>query len=269
MSTLEGYKLIFHVDGIGLISHRSRTILSGFAWARKKYPGKQAILKNCDRIKTGQHKKASKMYINEFRDEIIKLDNSIEAKFYIPLFKHNEDGFKITFFDKTREAINWIDHQRGIATHFEKKHNTMKKLTTLESLLKVFRIPRTQDDPEIEKLDSIITEWDGEGLQHLVDSIFDGFEVDLVNRKKMNAKIMDWFDQDTYDYLRLKVGQGYINEFGDKLTREKGYAVNIRAELMDVLAPGASTMCRFERLRDAKAWIDGQRKWICTWKLKE
>lgn len=144
----------------------------------------------------------------------------------------------------------------------------MAKLTTLERILKVLGISRTEYNPEIEKLDQIIAEWDGQYLQHLIDAIFDGFEIDLSNRKKLNASIMHWIDQDMYDYLRMKVGQSYINEFGDTLTKEKGFSVNIRAEIHDSDAPGSVVVCRFERLRDARAWIDAQRGMETDWKLE-
>jgi len=150
----------------------------------------------------------------------------------------------------------------------------MKKLTILERVLKIIRIPRTEYNPEIEKLDQIIAEWDGQYLQHLIDAIFDGFEIDLSNRKKLNANIMRWIDQDMYDYLRIKVGQSYINEFGDTLTKEKGFSVNIRAEIRNIDAPGSVNTCLFEELRDAKAWIDHRRidhnriTSPTTWKLK-
>jgi hypothetical protein len=144
----------------------------------------------------------------------------------------------------------------------------MKKLTTLEQILKVFRIPRTEDDPEIERLDRVIAEWDDVYMEHLTDAICREFGFSPGTRNKMRDKLLAWMDQDTYNYLRLKVGRGYFNEFGDTLTREKGYAVNIRAELVNLPTPGARAVKRFERLRDAKDWIDEERKRLTYWKLQ-
>jgi hypothetical protein len=145
------------------------------------------------------------------------------------------------------------------------KHNTMKKLTTLEQVLRVFRVERTEEN--IEKLDKIIQEWDDPYLQRFVDRVFDSF--DVTPQPGMNGKIMAWIDHDMYEYLQLKVGQSLINQFGDTLTKEKGYAVNIRADLKNVHAPGSVTICRFEHLKDAKAWINDERGEVCEWRYNK
>jgi hypothetical protein len=149
----------------------------------------------------------------------------------------------------------------------------MKNLTTLEQILKIFRIPRTEDGIEIEKLDLVIAHWDGQSVDRLISAIFDVFKYQIFSnlnesdRKRIYARFMTWINQDIFDYLRMKVGQTYINEFGDELTREKGYAVNIKASLQE--QPGYFRIARFEKLGDAKAWINVLRKRETNWNLNK
>lgn len=140
----------------------------------------------------------------------------------------------------------------------------MKDLSVLEQILKLIRIPICEEKTEIEQLDRVIREWGGEYIQPLADAIFDEFQIDLKARRKMNPKLLDWIDQDMYDQLRLRVGQYYINEFGDTITKEAGYAVNLKAGYNE--RDGMFRIQSFEQIRDAKNWIDEKRGKATNWK---
>jgi hypothetical protein len=50
--TVKGYQLTFHIEGVGMITRKFRTIINGIEWIKQQYPDQSRILKKCEILYT-------------------------------------------------------------------------------------------------------------------------------------------------------------------------------------------------------------------------